>query len=147
MKFIEVTPPTSNKPDANQLRDLSNSNAGDYGNYALEFEIKDFTRYLVFDYEKAKEVKGEKYRLIDQFAALGIGPETFLVETSYTRRPPVGEPIRVTNKKTVREFSEDVDMYNEEDDVGNDQLKEDIAGRPWIKNLDIHGCFVCQPSW
>ncbi len=128
--------------DANQFRDLSNSNAGDYGNYALEFEIKDFTRYLVFDYEKAKEVKGEKYRLIDQFAALGIGPETFLVETSYTRRPPGGEPIRVTNKKTVREFSEDVDMYNEEDELGNDQLKEDIAGRPWIKNLDIHGCFV-----
>ena len=128
--------------DANQFRDLSTSRAGDYGNYALEFEIKDFTRYLIFDYKKAKEVKGEKYRLIDQFAALGIGPETFIVDSSYTRIPPGGEPIRVTVKKNVREFSEDVDIYNEEDILDNDQLMEDIGDQPWIKKLNIHGCFV-----
>ena len=43
--------------DADTFRSLSE--AGNYGNYALEFEIKDFSRYLVFDYEKSRKVKGK----------------------------------------------------------------------------------------
>ena len=126
--------------DTDTFRSLSA--AGNYGNYALEFEIKDFSRYLVFDYEKSREVKGENYRLIDQFKSMGINPETILFTRTETRG--LGASLSFTeNKVTVRDFSNDVDMYNEEGEIyDNDTLMEYVESISENKSLRIHGCFI-----
>jgi len=126
--------------DADTFRSLSE--AGNYGNYALEFEIKDFSRYLVFNYEKSRDVKGENYRLIDQFKSMGINPETVLFTHKESRG--LGASLSfIENKVTARDFSNDVDMYNEEGDLDdNDALMEYVSALSENKSLGIHGCFI-----
>ena len=73
---------------------------------------------------------------------MGINPETVL----FTRTETTGLGASLSlieNKVTARDFSNDVDIYNEEGDfVGNDTLMEYVAALSVNKHLRIHGCFI-----
>lgn len=115
-----------------------------FGSYALEFEIKDFSRYLVFNYERAKLLKGARFKLIDQFADMGLAPETILFtyrEGRYNRKTGKREYTEI--KKTALDFSNDVDDSNEWGIVDeDDSLQEAIIDLSYNKRLNIDGCFT-----
>ena len=73
---------------------------------------------------------------------MGINPETILF--TRTETTGLGASLSFTeNKVTVRDFSNDVDMYNEEGEIYyNDTLMEDVGAISENKSLRIHGCFI-----
>ena len=63
-----------------QFKSLAGSQSALYGNYALEFEIKDISRWLILDSKEAKKVKGSNAPLRKQLELLGVDLDRIFIK-------------------------------------------------------------------
>jgi hypothetical protein len=102
------------------------SESNQYGSYALEFEIKDVSRWLIFDIQEAKKVKGSNYTLRAQCESMGVNLNApFTKYRYYEQDEESKEWVSKSRFMNIGDFMDQIDEWERTDEIGdNDDYVE-----------------------
>ncbi len=114
-----------------QFKSLAGAQAARYGNYALEFEIKDISRWLILDSKEAKKVKGSNAPLRKQLELLGVDLDRIFMNSHIDYVKDEETNMWVEQKPRDLTIGDFMDLINEWEKTGevfadNDTYQEYI---------------------